>query len=80
VFRAPLVVGGVVYAVTSAGDLVTLALGGCGAATCSPIASYHVADDAGGPSSSSPVYDGGRIFLGTPAGEVVALGLPPAPS
>lgn len=68
---AKVAAGGDVAYVTAGGNVIALAVDGCGAPTCAPLAQVHV-----GGTLSSPVVDGGRVFVGDLTGNLVALGLP----
>lgn len=66
------VAGGEVAYVAAGTDVVAFAVDGCGAASCSALATLPV----GGTVSGGPIVDDGRIVVGTSDGRVVAFGLP----
>jgi outer membrane protein assembly factor BamB len=67
------VAGDVAYvADTATGAIRAFARTGCGAATCTPLATI----DVGAALSSGPIVDDGRLVAGTTDGRLIAYGLP----
>jgi len=64
------VAGDVVY-VTVGSDVLAFPAGGCGTATCAPLAQVS----AGARITGGPIVDDGRLVVGTEDGHVVAFGL-----
>ncbi|HEX8803225.1 MAG TPA: PQQ-binding-like beta-propeller repeat protein [Acidimicrobiales bacterium] len=69
VSRRPALTAGALFVVTDAGDLVSLAPGGCGAATCAPT---RTTDLAGAP-VTDPAVAGGVVYVASAGGVVEAF-------
>jgi outer membrane protein assembly factor BamB len=66
------VAGDVLYAGTTAGNVVAFDADGCGETSCEPL---WTSDDLGSAVTGGPVVAGGRVFVGTEGGELIAFRL-----
>jgi outer membrane protein assembly factor BamB len=66
--RQPAVAGGVVFVGTDGGTVDAVVAAGCGAATCPAVWSA----DVGAAVTGAPVVTGGRLFVGTGDGRLLA--------
>jgi outer membrane protein assembly factor BamB len=69
----PIVIGDAVLLGSAANDVVAAPAAGCGAASCPAVASIPTGPSA---KTGGPIYDRGRVLVGTADGQVVALALP----
>jgi outer membrane protein assembly factor BamB len=80
--RQPTVAGAVVYAGTATGHVVAFAAAGCGLDPCAPLWSAVVDDaraDAADRAVSSPVVDGGAVYVTSAGGTLRAFRQPDLP-